>query len=88
MISIQSPRIRCPDSSTPTVHVAQMTHRTIPLCGCDFVHAHATAFIDLGWVTVGVACALAWLLLLVVTGFNPVAVSLGLIVLLMLPSHP
>jgi hypothetical protein len=87
MISIHSPHIRCPHSSTPTVHTAQTAHRTSALCGCDFVHNHATAFIDLGWVVVGMTAALAWLVLLIVTGFNPVAVGLGLIVLLLLPSH-
>jgi hypothetical protein len=85
MISTPLPHIRCAHSSKPTVHAR---HWTIPSCGCSFAHHHAAAIMDLGWVVVGIAGALVWLVLLIATGFNPVAVSLGLLILLLLPSHP
>ncbi len=63
------------------------TTRRARITACAFVHDHAAAFVDLGLAVLAVAGALLWLVLLIVTGFSPVALSLGLFFLLLFPSH-
>lgn len=59
-------------------------HPSQPFAHCPFVQRHIHAFTEAGWLLMGLLAAVVWLSLLVLTGFSPLAVSLGLLLVLVL----
>ena len=54
----------------------------MPSAQCPFAQTRVHAFVEAGWLLLGLVTALVWLSLFVLTGIRPLTVSLGLLVVL------